>query len=110
MYDCDKINPRPDVASTMSVVVSRMCRGIDTERKCRRKTGKSPNTWMEKRVSENTAVVVSSRDASTVLAMSAALVLRLLGNGGARDDMWGGVNDVSTGVEIEGPLEMTACD
>ena len=65
---------------------------------------------MENKVSENTAVVVKSRDASTVLAIKAAFVLRLLGKGGALEDMFDGVKDGSTGVESEGPLEMTVCD
>lgn len=110
MYDCDRIKPKPDVASTMRVIVRRAWKDIETDRKCLRNTGKRPNTCIENRVSENTAVVVKSRDASTVLAIRAALVLRLLGNGGAREDMLGGVNDGSTGVENEGPLEMTVCD
>lgn len=52
----------------------------ETCRKCRRKTGKSPNTSMEKSMNEKTSVVDSSRDARTVAAMIAALVDREAGN------------------------------
>jgi hypothetical protein len=67
---------------------------------------------MENRVSENTAVVVVRREANTVLAMSAALVLRLLGKGGERDDILGTASEGSRGVDVDGPLEITAgtCD
>ena len=65
---------------------------------------------MENSVSENTAVVVRRREASTVLAIKAAFVLRLLGKGGAREDILGGVRDGSTGVDVEASLDMMVWD
>lgn len=78
------MRPSPEVAVTMRAIVRRTCRGRDTARRWRRKTGNNPKTWILNSVRENTAVVVVSREASTVLAIRAALVDRLLGNGGLR--------------------------
>lgn len=72
--------PRPAPAPTTSASVSIRWPRQEICRRWRRKTGKRPNTSMLKRVRENTCVVEGSREASTVDAISAALVEREAGN------------------------------
>ena len=96
------MRPRPDVAKVMRAEVSRTCRGSETWRRWRRKTGKSPKTWMEKRVRVNTEWVEGRREASTVEAMRAALVLRLEGKGGVRELMFAALSE-SAGAERKVP-------
>lgn len=57
-------------------IVRRVWRGKEREWRWRRKRGKRPKSWMEKRVRLNTAVVVGRREARTVEAITAALVER----------------------------------
>jgi hypothetical protein len=72
---------------------------METLRSWRRKTGKSPKTWMLNRVRLNTELVEGSREASTVEAMRAALVDSEEGNGGARGEAAAGVEaDFDVGV------------
>lgn len=75
---------RDAVESRMRAVVRSTCRGIETLRRWRRKTGKRPKTWMLNSVRLKTELVDGRREARTVEAMRAALVEREEGNGGAR--------------------------
>ena len=59
-----------------SAMVRAVCRGKERDRKWRRKRGKRPKSWIEKRVRLKTEVVVGRREARTVEAMTAALVDR----------------------------------
>lgn len=72
--------PMPAPAPTTRVRVRSKCPRHEIWRRCRRKTGKRPNTSMEKRVREKTCVVEGRREARTVEAMRAALVEREAGN------------------------------
>lgn len=72
------------VDSKIRAIVSRTWSGNETLRRCRRNTGKRPKTWMLNSVKLKTELVDGNRDASTVDAMSPALVEREEGNGGAR--------------------------
>lgn len=72
------------VDNRIKPVVSNTWSGIETLRRCLRKTGKSPKTWMLNRVRLNTELVDGKREAKTVEAISAALVESDEGNGGAR--------------------------
>jgi hypothetical protein len=56
---------------------------------------------MEKRVRLNTAVVVRSRDANTVLAINAAFVDNEDGNAGARNEAFECGRVVSGGVGLD---------
>lgn len=64
----------------MRKIVNARWRGQEWCLRCRRKTGKRPKTSMLKSVKLNTWVVEGNREASTVLAMSAAFVEREAGN------------------------------
>ena len=98
-----------DVASKIRVAVRSTCNGIDTLRRWRRKTGKSPKTWMLKSVRLKTELVDGKREASTVEAIRAAFVDSDDGNGGARawdaaraDELMGApVDDLGTGMVRE---------
>lgn len=83
VYDCERMMLRPAVDMRIRTRVRPAWSSEETCRRWRRKTGKRPKTWIEKRDREKTAVVVGRRDASTVLAISAALVERLDGKGAA---------------------------
>ena len=72
--------PTPAPAEATNITVRTMCPDQEIWRRCRRKTGKRPNTSMEKRVRLKTWVVDGRRDASTVEAMRAAFVEREAGN------------------------------
>jgi len=74
------IIPTPALAPNTNTTVRIRCARHDTWRRWRRNIGNSPKTSMEKRVKEKTCVVDVRRDASTVDAMSAALVDKDAGN------------------------------
>jgi hypothetical protein len=69
-----KVTTTPPFALIISTMVRAKWPRQDTDRRRRRNIGNRPNTSMEKRVSENTWVVDSSRDASTVDAIKAEFV------------------------------------
>jgi hypothetical protein len=72
--------PNPPEASTIRKIVSVRCIGQEWCLRCRRKTGKRPNTSMLNRVRLKTCVVDGNREARTVLAIKAAFVESEAGN------------------------------
>ena len=64
---------------------------------------------MLNRVSEKTAVVVKSREASTVDAISAALVESEEGNGGDRLIVFSGMREGSASAALEELEDRMAC-
>ena len=71
---------RPPEARQTRMMVSQRCSVQEWCLRWRRKTGKRPKTSMLNRVREKTCAVVGKRDASTVLAISAAFVDSEAGN------------------------------
>ena len=102
MYDCERIRLRDEVESKISTLVSKRCRGSETLLRCRRKTGKRPKTWMLNSVRLKTELVDGRREASTVDAISAALVESDEGKGGARGWEDAGVALASAGAIVLG--------
>lgn len=97
------MSPSPADDMTTKPAVRSRCELKDLCLRCRRKTGKSPNTWIENNDKLNTAVVVRSRDANTVLAINAALVDNDDGNGAARRELGKGAADVFDESAVDAP-------
>lgn len=77
---CDSVTPKPPPATRTRVTVSMRSPCFELWRRCLRKTGNKPKTWMLNNMRLKTCVALRSREAKTVDDITAALVEMGAGN------------------------------